>query len=178
MLKRLLKALRTTRGSRPAAVLGHTERAEEEERIALTAYATFDAPEFERRTGYAVRNEEFFLQAVIHRSYLQMCPPGSFQSNERMEFLGDAVLNLIVAEYLYHSMPEAEEGELSKTRQTVDFAIQDGIVNRCIALFAGFPAGRLQHHDIARERVTHQGSQSQAEGRHHQILIQVPENSA
>ena len=89
---------------------------QEEERLALSAFATFDSAEFTRRTGYPMRNREYFLQAVIHRSYLQMCPPGQFQSNERMEFLGDSVLNQIVGEYLYHAFPEAEEGQLSKMR--------------------------------------------------------------
>jgi ribonuclease-3 len=88
----------------------------EEERLALSAFATFDSAEFTRRTGYAVRNREYFLQAVIHRSFLQLCPPGAFQSNERMEFLGDSVLNQIVGEYLYHAFPDAEEGQLSKIR--------------------------------------------------------------
>jgi ribonuclease-3 len=82
----------------------------------LSAFATFDAEEFFQRTGYKAINEEFFLQALVHRSYLQLCPPGTFQSNERMEFLGDSVLNLVVGEYLYHQYPKAEEGELSKVR--------------------------------------------------------------
>ena len=48
----------------------------EEERLAISAYATFERDEFEKRTGYHVRDEQYFLQAVIHRSYLQLCPPG------------------------------------------------------------------------------------------------------
>ena len=87
-----------------------------EERVALSSYVSFDAQEFARRTGYRVKNQEHFQQAVIHRSYLHIIPPGSFQSNERMEFLGDSVLNFIVAEWLYHKFPDAEEGELSKIR--------------------------------------------------------------
>lgn len=89
---------------------------QEEERLALSAFATFDHAEFTHRTGYQIRNREYFLQAVIHRSYLQMCPPGQFQSNERMEFLGDSILNHVVGEYLYHAFPEADEGQLSKMR--------------------------------------------------------------
>jgi ribonuclease-3 len=113
---RFFRALvkRSTSDSR--AAVPPPDHDQEEERLALSAFATFDRREFVHRTGYAIRNEEYFLQAVIHRSYLQLCPPGQFQSNERMEFLGDAVLNLVVAEYLYHTFPEAEEGELSKLR--------------------------------------------------------------
>ncbi len=116
MLRRLIKALLSTRSTVPSPQGPSPAEHVEEERIALSAFATFDSQEFERRTGYQIRNDEYFLQAVIHRSYLQLCPPGSFQSNERMEFLGDSVLSLIVAENLYHTMPEAEEGELSKIR--------------------------------------------------------------
>jgi ribonuclease III len=89
---------------------------QEEERIALSTFVTIDETEFAERTGYRIRNRELFLQAVIHRSFLQLCPPGRFQSNERMEFLGDSILNLIVAEYLYMTFPNAEEGQLSKVR--------------------------------------------------------------
>lgn len=71
--------------------------------------------EFQRLIGYAIRNQELFVQALLHRSFLQrMSRPG--RSNERLEFLGDSILNLIVAEYLFHHYPEAEEGELTKIR--------------------------------------------------------------
>ena len=114
---RFLRQLITLRSSPTSrAIVPPADPEQEEERIALSAFATFDADEFSFRTGYHVDNEEYFQQAVLHRSYLQLCPPGLFQSNERMEFLGDSVLNLIVAEYLYNAFPRAEEGELSKVR--------------------------------------------------------------
>ena len=113
---RFIRSLVSRSTSQFRASVPPPEQHQEEERLALSAFATFDLTEFTRRTGYAIRNEEHFLQAVIHRSYLQLCPPGQLQSNERMEFLGDAVLNLVVAEFLYQTYPEAEEGELSKLR--------------------------------------------------------------
>jgi len=114
---RLLRSVFRKHGTaQKRIVVPPPESDQEEERLALSAYATFDRNEFSRRTGYSIRNDDFFLQAVIHRSYLQLCPPGQIQSNERMEFLGDSVLNLIVAEYLYHRFPHAEEGQLSKIR--------------------------------------------------------------
>ncbi|MBI4535750.1 MAG: ribonuclease III [Ignavibacteriae bacterium] len=71
--------------------------------------------EFQRLIGYRIRNRELFLQALIHRSFLQRThQPG--RSNERLEFLGDSILNLIVGEYLYNRHPEADEGELTKLR--------------------------------------------------------------
>jgi ribonuclease III len=114
---RFLKALVSKRSTSTTNVsLPPSGRHREEERLALSAFVTFDSAEFTNRTGYRIRNIEFFHQAVVHRSFLQLCPPGRFQSNERMEFLGDSVLNLIVAEYLYLTFPNAEEGQLSKVR--------------------------------------------------------------
>ncbi len=65
--------------------------------------------------GYNIRNADLFVQALVHRSYLQQTNQHG-QSNERLEFLGDSILNLIVGEYLYHHFPNAEEGELTKVR--------------------------------------------------------------
>lgn len=69
----------------------------------------------ERAIGYKIRNPELFVQALVHRSYLQQMRQIG-QSNERLEFLGDSILNLVVGEYLYHNFPSADEGELTKAR--------------------------------------------------------------
>lgn len=69
----------------------------------------------ETALGFTIHNPSFFAEALVHRSYLQKLPPGT-HSNERLEFLGDAVLSLIVAEFLHGRFPNAEEGELTKTR--------------------------------------------------------------
>ncbi len=69
----------------------------------------------ESALGFSIRNPALFAEALVHRSYLQKLPSGA-HSNERLEFLGDAVLSLIVAEYLHGRFPNAEEGELTKTR--------------------------------------------------------------
>ncbi|MER3522983.1 MAG: ribonuclease III [Ignavibacteria bacterium] len=71
--------------------------------------------ELERAISYTIRNRELFMLALVHRSYLQQFNQRG-QSNERMEFLGDSVLNLVVGEYLYHHFPDAPEGELTKLR--------------------------------------------------------------
>jgi ribonuclease III len=70
---------------------------------------------FQQLTGYTINNQEIFVLALLHRSFLQR-PGEPGRSNERLEFLGDSVLNLAVAEYLYHTFPQAEEGELTKVR--------------------------------------------------------------
>lgn len=63
--------------------------------------------------GYEFKNTNLITQALTHKSYKKP------YSNERLEFLGDAVLNLIVGEYLYHKFPSSSEGELSKLRATL-----------------------------------------------------------
>jgi len=55
-------------------------------------------------------------QALVHRSYLNENPHFSLASNERLEFLGDAVLGLLVAERLYRDFPELSEGEMTRLR--------------------------------------------------------------
>jgi len=63
------------------------------------------------------RNPALLQQAFVHRSYLNEVVAGSQPaSNERLEFLGDAVLGLIVAEELYHRFPEHPEGRLTEMR--------------------------------------------------------------
>jgi ribonuclease-3 len=64
---------------------------------------------------YTIHLPDLFAQALVHRSYLQRLPT-SASSNERLEFLGDSILNLVVAEYLFQRFPQAEEGELTKAR--------------------------------------------------------------
>ena len=64
------------------------------------------------KLGYEPRDPSLFAAALTHRS-----APGP--NNERLEFLGDAVLNLVVAEHLYRAFPRASEGDLSRLRARV-----------------------------------------------------------
>ncbi len=75
----------------------------------------FNFTKFEQAIQYRPHNWKFFLQALLHRSYLQFLDD-EWNSNERLEFLGDAILNLVVAEYLYKTYPEVKEGSLTKMR--------------------------------------------------------------
>jgi ribonuclease-3 len=74
-----------------------------------------DLNTLEQALQYRIRNKDLFVQALVHRSYLQQTNQHG-QSNERLEFLGDSVLNLIVGEYLYRHFPNADEGEMTKVR--------------------------------------------------------------
>lgn len=75
-----------------------------------------DLSALEQRLGVAARNPAIFEQALTHRSYLNENPDSSAGHNERLEFLGDAVLELIVTDSLYLSYPDRTEGELTAWR--------------------------------------------------------------
>ncbi len=65
--------------------------------------------------GIKIKNQGYFSQALLHRSYLDELDKKSI-SNERLEFLGDSVLNLIIADYLFKEFPDKDEGFLTKIR--------------------------------------------------------------
>src|SRR5512135_759735 len=69
--------------------------------------AHVDFRQFIRAIGYRPHNRRLFLQALLHRSYLQFVD-SRWASNERLEFLGDAILNFVVADYLFNAFPEME----------------------------------------------------------------------
>jgi ribonuclease-3 len=70
----------------------------------------------EKNLGLKFQNKDILIQAFAHRSYLNENPDFNLDHNERMEFLGDAVLELIVSENLYKNYPENPEGELTNWR--------------------------------------------------------------
>jgi len=75
-----------------------------------------DFDELEQRIGYTIKHRAYFLQALTHRSYLQFAQFPTLKSNERLEFLGDSILNLVIAEYLYNEFESLPEGDLTKLR--------------------------------------------------------------
>ncbi|MBI4708731.1 MAG: ribonuclease III [Candidatus Portnoybacteria bacterium] len=74
-----------------------------------------DLSGLEGKIGIKFNNKDLLLQALTHRSYLNENPDFEIGQNERLEFLGDAVLELIVTEYLYRNYPNPE-GELTNWR--------------------------------------------------------------
>ena len=79
-------------------------------------YSKINWKQLEAALNYTIKKKDFFVQALLHRSYLQFIEDMHCQSNERYEFVGDAVLNLVVAEFLHNSYLKAEEGELTVLR--------------------------------------------------------------
>lgn len=80
----------------------------------------------EKVIGYTIKNKSYYVQALLHRSFLEELDDDD-TSNERMEFLGDAVLSLVVAEYLFTNFPDEDEGFLTKVRAKLvnRFALSD-----------------------------------------------------
>jgi ribonuclease III len=77
-----------------------------------------DLSPLETRLGVKFNNRAILDQALVHRSFLNENPGFSLEHNERLEFLGDAVLELIVTEYLYKNFPNPE-GELTNWRASL-----------------------------------------------------------
>jgi ribonuclease III len=86
----------------------------------------YDRPEFEAKVGSLLsslqilpRDKSLYILACIHRSVLNEAHIGYTESNERLEYLGDAVLELAVTEALYHEFPSKPEGELTDIRSAL-----------------------------------------------------------
>ncbi len=74
--------------------------------------------QLEKIIGFKFDNQDLLVQAVVHRSYLNEHPDFKLDHNERLEFLGDAVLELAVTEHLYDNYPNPE-GELTNWRASL-----------------------------------------------------------
>ena len=72
--------------------------------------------ELETAIGYQFRNITLLQNALSHSSYANERWHDSLKSNERLEFLGDSVLGMVVADYLYRNFPNRPEGELTRMR--------------------------------------------------------------
>ena len=72
--------------------------------------------ELEKAIGYQFRNITLLQNALSHSSYANERWHDSLKSNERLEFLGDSVLGMVVADYLYRNFPNRPEGELTRMR--------------------------------------------------------------
>jgi ribonuclease-3 len=73
----------------------------------------------EERLGYSFKDKQLLAVAFAHRSYFNEHPDLLSQHNERLEFLGDSVLGLIVSDYLYETLPASAEGQLSHFRSHI-----------------------------------------------------------
>lgn len=72
--------------------------------------------ELEDKIGYQFKNKELLREALTHSSYANERKAQHIKYNERLEFLGDAVLSVVVSDYIFKHCPELPEGELTKLR--------------------------------------------------------------
>lgn len=80
---------------------------------------TNDLVKLQKRLGVKFKNEGFLKQSLVHRSYLNEHPDFTVGHNERLEFLGDAVLEIVVTEFLYLNFTETPEGDLTNWRASL-----------------------------------------------------------
>lgn len=79
----------------------------------------FDLANAESTLGVNFKNKQLLEQAFIHRSYLNEHPEVTLQHNERLEFLGDAVLELVITDWLFRTYKDKAEGELTSLRSAL-----------------------------------------------------------
>ncbi len=82
-----------------------------------------DFSQFEKKTNIVFKDKDLLKQAFIHRSYINENPNTGLSHNERLEFLGDAVLELVITDYLYKKYPDQAEGDLTSYRAALVNAV-------------------------------------------------------
>ena len=91
--------------------------------LQISQYLTSEQAEkfraFQQSLGMQFKNERLMIQAFTHSSYVNEHRKERFMDNERLEFLGDAVLELAVSQFLYRHYPKMSEGELTKLRAAI-----------------------------------------------------------
>ena len=114
-----------------------------------------DIPKCESRIGVSFRDKGLLVRAFIHRSYLNENPDGVEGvkgHNERLEFLGDAVLELAVTDYLYKQYPDKTEGELTSYRAALVNATTVGETGADIGMNEFMMLSKGESRDTGRAR--------------------------
>lgn len=110
----------------------------------------------EKKIGYCYKNKQLLLTALTHSSYANECKPkGEFtEYNERLEFLGDSVLSIIVSDYLFHEYPDTPEGDLTRIRASAVCEKTLGKLARDIELGKFMRLGHGEEMGQGRERIS------------------------
>jgi ribonuclease-3 len=108
--------------------------------------------EFKINNSLTFTNEKLFEQAFIHRSYINENPKTHLEHNERLEFLGDAVLELVVTEYLYGKYPHHNEGDLTAYRSALVNAVTLGEVADALSFNDMLKLSKGEAKDVSRAR--------------------------
>jgi ribonuclease-3 len=107
--------------------------------------------EFARKAGLVFEDPGLLMRALTHRSYVNEHPE-ALEDNERLEFLGDAVLDFISANWLYNRFPEMDEGKLTRLRSSLVCTEQLGRFAIEIGLGEALLLGQGEHASGGRER--------------------------
>jgi ribonuclease-3 len=108
----------------------------------------------QERIGYRFRDAELLRRSLVHTSYVNEVTDPKPQSNERLEFLGDAVLELVVAERLFRDRPELREGDLTTMRAALVRLETLGRIGLSIELGKHMSLGRGEEATGGRGRAT------------------------
>ncbi len=102
----------------------------------------------QKKIGYVFKDESLLDLALTHRSYRS-------QNNERLEFLGDAVLSVIIAEALFYKFPQAKEGQLSRLRSLLVKGVTIAEIGKefCLGDYLNLGAGELKSGGFRRESI-------------------------
>lgn len=111
-----------------------------------------DLPKLESSLGVKFNNKDLLEQSLVHRSYLNENPRFRLSHNERLEFLGDAVLELIVTETLYQRYPDKPEGELTSLRAALVNSVMLSEVAQGLGLNDYLKLSRGEAKDTGRAR--------------------------
>lgn len=114
-----------------------------------------DLEELQRRLGYQFEQPERLLLALTHRSH-------GNQNNERLEFLGDSIVNMVIAEYLYCHFEKAREGQLSRLRARMVKGVTLAEIGREFELgkYLRLGSGELKSGGFRRESILADGVES------------------
>lgn len=105
----------------------------------------------EQRLGYSFHESALLMEAMTHRSFANESPV-ALPDNERLEFLGDAVLDLIVGEYLFKEMADLDEGTLTQARADVVAMPSLADLARVLNLGSGLLLGKGEERSGGRDK--------------------------
>ena len=111
---------------------------------------------FEEKIGYQYKNKDLLITALTHSSYANECKPKgeAVEYNERLEFLGDSVLSIIVSDYLFKTYPDTPEGDLTRIRASAVCEKTLGKLAKDIGLGKYMRLGHGEEMSHGRERIS------------------------
>ena len=108
--------------------------------------------ELEKRIGYEFHDMQMLMTAMCHSSYANEHRQRQIHDNERLEFLGDSILGFVVADFLYRTRPDLQEGELTRMRADAVCETNLARVARSLNVSEHMLLGHGGEHDGSRQR--------------------------